>query len=152
MSFFQASPNAELDPSVYAAYQAQRRGIDNVYKSNLAENQHTRNQLGVQRADTLRDLTNQFARQRRTLSQGMGARGLANSGIWQRRVADFQQDRNQAFSGLNTTYSDQLARLALARQQLEATRNSQIADIDMHEAARRAELATMLRNNLQGFI
>lgn len=151
-TFFTPAENATLDPGYFNYLNDQRRSVDDRYKASLASNDYERGQIDQNRAASIGNLTKQFAENRRTLSQGIAGRGLANSGIWQRKVAGHLGDRNQAFSDLQNQWSADVNRLAIARQALEAGRGSQLAELHDQEAQRRADTAAMIRNNLQGWV
>lgn len=151
-TFFAPSDDATLDPGYFNYLNDQRRALNDRYKAALAANDYERGQADLNRAQSIGNLTKRFAESRRTLSQGIGSRGLANSGIWQRRVASNLGDRNEAFSNLQNQFSADVNRLAMARQALEASRGGQLAELNDQEAQRRADLAAMIRNNLQGWV
>lgn len=152
MSFYQQSNQATLDPSYFNYLNDQRRQANDRYNIGVQQNQYDLSRANVERANALGKIGNQFAQSRRTLSQGIAGRGLANSGVWQRRVGDHLRSRNEAYADLQSGFSDTVNRLALARQALEAQRASGESELFDQEAEKRAATAAMIRNNLQGFV
>lgn len=138
-------PKGLLNPDDYTHYQVQRRRINDTYNLGLPQNKWQRSLVRNEYARDKGDLSRQFAEMREQLPGGYAGRGLLNSGIYHRGLADLAGDRSRAFGRLRGGFEDQTFGLDLARQQLGQVRTNARSDIDDMEAARRAAVAASLR-------
>lgn len=144
---FSADPKNQLNPEDFNWFASSRRRVNDTFNLGQAQNQYQQSILGNQFARGLGDTTRQFARMREKMPWAAARRGLMNSGIWTKQLADFGVDKNAAVANLTGQFNDQKFGLQLAGQQLGQVRQSALLDLDDQEAARRAAIAAALRND-----
>lgn len=139
-----------LNPEDLNWFASSRRRVNDTYNLGLAQNNYQQSVLGNQFARSLGDTTRQFSRMREKMPWAAARRGLMNSGIWNKQLADFGVDKNAAIANLTGQMNDQKFGLQLAQNQLGQIRGSALLDLNDQEAARRAAIAAALRNDYRG--
>lgn len=144
-SYYSDEGRGDLTPDDYGYFQVARRRVTDTHGLNTFQNIYQADSLTKQRDISRQDLMRQFDRNRRKFSGGYAKGGIMNSGIYARHLADLYSDRDYGLNRIESQYAQQLAGLRLAQQQLDATKDNSLSDIDTQEAARRAAVAAALR-------
>lgn len=134
-----------LDPEELSYFRTARRRVQDTYGLGAAQNTFEKGRAGATFARNVGDLTKQFDAMRSKVPWSFAGRGLLNSGLHQKAVADFDVNRTSSFGNLRAQYDDQLGGLDLAAQQLAAVRAGALSDVDDQERSRVAAIAAMLR-------
>lgn len=135
-----------LSPWEIAAYQSRSDQAGTNYQNFLAQDAYRRAQLGVYDQRNRDRLGQQFDQARGRLPGSFARRGLLSSGIYKRALTDYATSRTQAFGDLDLNYTSQLGGFDVEKQGQTGTYNTTLAGIEAEKAARRAQLATQLRD------
>lgn len=79
------------------------------------------------------------------VANGMGRRGLLNSGVYRRALTDFARQQNDASLNFQMGLADREAGFSRARQQLGDDRLAAMLALQAERQGRRAQTAAMLR-------
>lgn len=132
-----------LNPEDWTFFQVAKRRVNSQYQTGLAQNEWQRGTLKNQQGIRLGDLARRLEGTREGMSGQFAAQGLLDSGIKNRRLAQFEADRQRAKGMINAQYGDQIFGLDLADKQLETLRAGSLNDIEAQFAARRAAAAAV---------
>ena len=136
-----------LNPEDINYFSTQRRRVKTTYDLGAAQNQYQRNLSNTQYAQSVGDLTNRYDQMRQRLPGSYAKRGLFNSGIYQRGLQDFQQNKLRDFGNLAQMQQQRLAGFTMTDEQLARMyqeTGGAGGDIDMAEAARKAAVEALL--------
>lgn len=147
-SLFNADPRGQLNPEDYNYFLTKRRQINDTLGLGTAQTQYQRNTSRLGHNQRRQQLVQQFSRVGERLPGRFARRGLLNSGLYHKGVAEHLRDRDASLANLDQDFNQQLYGLDLADTQLEAVRRSALDDIEAQEAARRAAIAAMIRPHL----
>lgn len=142
-SYLDTSTQGNLTPDDLGYFQVNRRRLQDSYNLNKAQNDFQKNSALSQYGRTRADMLSKFAKMRENLPSAAAHRGILNSGIQQRNVAQFENDADRQLSNLRLGFEDQSAGYNLAANQLYGVLLSGMNDIDTQEAARRATAAAL---------
>lgn len=134
-----------LNPSDIANFDAQSNALRTTYGRSLAHNTYDKGQADLDYGLGKSALTQKWDAYRQQLPGAYTHRGLGNSGIYQRGLNDYAQQREMGFQGLQRQYDSRLGQLNLDLGDYEATMNSGLNSIEAQRQARRSELASQLR-------
>jgi hypothetical protein len=123
----------------------QRRQLGTNYQDALAQIDFERGNLAARQGVDTQDLTRKFDQMRDRLPGQYQKRGLMNSGIYGGALQDYGTDRAGAFAKMKSQYGEQLGQLDLSKKRTHSQYQSGMTSIDTTEAARRQDLATMIR-------
>jgi hypothetical protein len=135
----------ELDPEYFSWLRNSKRKINDQYGINVSQNQYQQDTLRNAYARQQGDMASQYGRARVRLPGQYAARGMLNSGKYQRALTDLATDRTRSLADAAGSYQDQLGAYTMARGQLEQVRAGGLADLEDAGAARRAAIASALR-------
>lgn len=137
--------DALLNPEELSYFRTARRRVQDTYGLGAAQNAYEQGAASNAYARSLGDLTRQFDQVRSKLPWNYAGRGMLNSGLYQKGLADYGQDRLRSFGNLRGSYEDQMGGFNLAAQQLAAVKTAGASDIEEQEQSRVASIAAMLR-------
>lgn len=134
-----------IDPVEQEAWDNRRNRAKALYETQKAQGEFQRsNILENQSLDTA-ELAKRFNRMRERLPGGFARRGLLNSGIYQRALKQYAEDRQAATSSLAARYQQMLGEHGFD-QKLQAVQYlNTIGDINDAERVRRAQIAAALQ-------
>lgn len=135
-----------LDAQALTGFNVQKRRVNEAYGLGLAQNRFQKSRTRNEYTRGRRDLVARFGEARRELPGAYAQGGLLNSGLWQKRVADFNAERQRALGSLQGRFREENSGLRLARRQLEQVRRGALDDIKSQRAARRSATASALRS------
>lgn len=134
-----------LDGEAMTGFNVQKRRVNEAYGLGLGQNKFQRDRTKQEFNRGYADLKTRFGEARRQLPGEYARGGLLNSGIWGKRVADFNAERSRGLGSLRGRYDSEVGGLDLAQSQLEQTRRGALDDIQAQRAARRSASAASLR-------
>lgn len=136
----------ELNPDELNYYRTRKRQVTDTYNLGQAQNTYQQGALGRQQERSVGNLAYQYGQMRDKLPWGFGARGLLNSGIYQKSLTDLAEGAYlRPLNQMTAEYQDQLGALQLAQQQLGQVQAGALSDVDEAERARIAAVAASLR-------
>lgn len=136
----------ELNPEEINYYATRRRQVTDTHNLGQAQNTYQQGAMGRDLERTTGDLAYQYGQMRDKAPWGYAARGLLNSGIYQKGLYDLQQSGYvRPLNNITSQYQDQLGALQLASQQLGQVQSGALSDVDEAEKARIAAVAASLR-------
>ena len=134
-----------LNPDEVGYFNTARRRVTDSYGIGQAQNAYQRDTAASAFARSQGTLMQRYAQMRDRLPYGYAKRGLLNSGIYQKGLADFAQQKNQAIGDLAGQFQDQNAGFDLAQRQLASVYSGAGMDLDEQEKQREAAVAASLR-------
>ena len=134
-----------LSPEDINYFATGRRRVNDTYNLGQAQGNYQRDVAAGAFGRAQGNLLSQYAKMRDRLPYGYARRGMLNSGIYQKGLADFAQDKNRAIGDLAGSYAEQTAGFDLAQRQLAQVRQSSLMDLDEQEQSRIAATAAALR-------
>lgn len=134
-----------LSPEDINYFSTGRRRVNDTYNLGQAQGVYQRDVAAGNFGRSQRNLLSQYSKMRDRLPYGYAKRGMLNSGIYQKGIADFAQQKNQAIGDLGAQYGEQMAGFDLAQRQLGGVRSSALMDLDEQEQSRIAATAAALR-------
>lgn len=136
----------ELNPEELNYYRTRKRQITDTHNLGQAQNAYQQGALGREQERSVGNLAYQYGQMRDKAPWGYAARGLLNSGIYQKGLTDLAQGAYiRPLNDLQAQYQDQLGGLQLASQQLGQIQAGALSDVDEAERARIAAVAASLR-------
>lgn len=134
-----------MTPEEIAAFQNQRAGIRNRYGRTLSRNAYARgsNEQTFQRQ--MQQFNTAWDRSREKVPSQFAARGMLESGLYQRGLQDYAVSRQQNLADQIAAFQQRQADIEFADADAGFDMNDALSSIDMQEAARRAALAAQLR-------
>jgi len=140
------APNSQyLSPEDVNYFGTTRRRVNDTFNLGSAQNLYQRQTAQSAFGRTKNNLFTSFARMRDKLPGQYASRGLLNSGLYQKGIADFGQRKNQQIGEVTAQFGEQMAGLDLAERQLGQVRTSASMDVDEQEQSRIAAAASLLR-------
>lgn len=139
---------AALNPEDFNYFRTKRRQVDTTHSLGQAQNAYQSAAAGNQFTRNVGDLARQYGRAVEKHPWGFGARGLLNSGIYQKSVADLATDGFvRPYTNMVGQHQDVQGGFALAGQQLGRIRGESMADISSAEQSRLAmeQIAAAIR-------
>lgn len=141
-----ANTGTTIDPESGNYFRTQRRRITDTYNMGSAQNLYQQATAGNTLQRSIGDIAYNYNQMRQKMPWSFAARGLMNSGVWQKAVSDAATGGYiRPVANATAAYQDQLQGLQLALQQLGQTTTSSLSDIDQAEQARIAAVAASLR-------
>lgn len=135
-----------IDPESGTYFRTQRRRITDTYNLGQAQNLYQQSTAGNTLQRSLGDIAYNYNRMRQNMPWSYAARGVMNSGIWTKAVADAAESGyTRPVANAMGAYQDQMQGLQLALQQMGQVRTSGLSDIEEAERARIAAVAASLR-------
>jgi hypothetical protein len=134
-----------LDPMDIYQFDSARRKTRLGYAQDNAQNNLQRSQLRSQSQIQRKDLNYKFGQIRQQLPGGFAKRNLLNSGIYGDALRQYAKQREMATNAQMTGYMNQFGQLGLQRAQTNDTYANSMADIIEAENAKRATLASQLK-------
>lgn len=134
-----------LNPEELSYFRTARRRVQDTYGMGAAQNQFEQGAAKRGYGRKLGDVTRQFDQMRSKIPWGFASRGMLNSGLHQKAVADYGIARTNTIGDLRGAHEDQMGALNLAAQQLGQIRTSTLSDVDEQQQSRVASIAAMLR-------
>jgi len=133
-----------------AAYQNQFRSINSAYSSGLQGVNEQRRMFQSQMPYVQQQFDRSWQQAAARVPDGLGRRGLLNSGVYRRALQNFGSDRNDAAFQLQSWAANQQAGFENAQQQLVSQRDLAKAALLADRQARRTQTAALLRQLANG--
>jgi hypothetical protein len=133
------SPNWKLsDVTVDSGYyEAQRRGVENQYATNMAANAYSQTMARNRGNRDLELMQSTFKRGVPSFTSGFGQRGFGGgikSGVMQQSMSNYLGDFQRTFSGAQSDLTESLRQYDLSAAQMGAQRTSALADLELEKA------------------
>jgi len=135
-------PNTPFDAN---SFYTQRAGINSAYKSGLAGLNEQKRQFQVQMPLQQQQFDRSWQQAASSLPNGLGRRGLLNSGVYRRALKDFGDGKANAQTQLQMWIADQTRGFAMGEEQLGAQRQAALDALQLDRKSRRSQTAAMLR-------
>ena len=139
---------ASLNPEDFNYYRTRKRQVNTTHDLGQAQNQYQSAAAGNQYTRNVGDLAYQYGKAVEKHPWGYGARGLLNSGIYQKGKLDLATEGwVRPLNNMAGQYQDVQGGFALAGQQMGRTKGEGLADIDEATQARLAmeQIAAAIR-------
>lgn len=137
-----------LSPWEIAAYDARQSQARTQYENALAGTEYQRRQLGLRNQRDRDRLGYSWDNALSRLPYSFVGRGLMKSGIYKQALEDYANQRLRSEGDLQFDYNDRGGALNLQDQGYGQTYNNTSVGIAAEREARRAQLATIIRDNL----
>lgn len=139
---------AELNPEDFNYFRTKKRQVNTTYDLGAAQNTYQSAAAGNQYTRNVGDLAAAYGKAVEKLPWSYGARGLLNSGIYQKGAYDLATEGwIRPFANMAGQYQDVQGGFQLAGQQLGRIKGEGLADISDAEQARLAmeQIAAAIR-------
>ena len=117
------------------------------YGYNKAQNDYERGLARTQAGWDRADLVRQFSRQRQALPANYNRRGVMNSGIWNKALADWTTDKTRALTRQTAAADMKQQGYDLADYQLADIKRKALDDLAAQRTAYEQTIASILRTN-----
>jgi len=118
-------------------YEAQRRGVEDQYATNMAANAYSQTMARNRGNRDLSFMNTSFRRSIPGFSAGFSQQGFGQgikSGVMQRAMGNYLGDYQRNYSNAENDLTEQLRQYDLSAAQLGAQRTSALADIELQKA------------------
>lgn len=139
---------AELNPEDFNYFRTKKRQINTTHDLGQAQNTYQKQAAGNQFTRNVGDLAHAYGRAVERHPWGYGARGMLNSGVYQKGVYDLAAEGwVRPYLNMLSQYQDVSGGFDLAAQQLGRIKGEGLADVSDAEQARLAmeQIAAAIR-------
>lgn len=137
--------SAAIDPITEASLNNRMSSVRSTYEQALARSTYAKSMLDIDQSNTLAALEKNWFNARQQLPGAYAARGLLNSGVYKKALADFASEKQTAFDMTRFNYQKQRGAYDIEQQNAQNEFNTQNAAIEAERAARRNQMAAQLQ-------
>lgn len=141
-----ADASGQLLPTELQYWNAAKQRVNRAYDMGTGQNKHDRGLAQYQYDWDRQDMLKRLADQRNAIPGQFNRRGMMNSGLYQRGLADYTRDSTRSTQRLDTAHYLRQAGFNLVDNQLKRIRDESLTDITDQQAALRELRATTLRS------